>query len=163
MALHTYTVHEPADGRRDRLERAEELVFVRDGFSWAAALLTPFWMIAHRLWLALIGYLGVLIGLELLLWAIGMAQQAGSWVIVGLHLLIGFEGDAIRRWTLRRRGYVLAGSVSGRSRDECERRFIEDWLKERPHVSLPPPTAPPSASTGTGGRLSIMALRSGRT
>jgi ribosome modulation factor len=160
MALHTYTVHEPADGSRDRLERAEELVFVRDGFSWGAALLTPFWMIAHGLWLALLGYLVVLVGLEVLLWATGLAQQAGGWAIAALHLLIGFEGDAIRRWTLRRRGYALAGSVSGRSRDECERRFIEAWLQDRPYVSLPPPSAPSSA--GTGGRLSVMALRSSR-
>jgi len=160
MALHTYTVHEPADGPRDRLERAEELVFVRDGFSWGAALLTPFWMIAHGLWLALLGYLVVLVGLEVLLWATGLAQQAGGWAIAALHLLIGFEGDAIRRWTLRRRRYALAGSVSGRSRDECERRFIEAWLQDRPYVSLPPPSAPSSA--GTGGRLSVMALRSSR-
>jgi hypothetical protein len=162
MALHTYTVHEPADADapRDRLERAEGLVFVRDGFSWGAALLTPFWMMAHGLWLALLGYLVVVAGLEVFLWATGLAQQAGTWVIVVLHLLIGFEGDAIRRWTLRRRGYALAGSVSGRSRDECERRFIGAWLQDRPYVTLPPPSVPPSA--GTGGRLSVMALRSSR-
>jgi len=81
--------------------------------------------------------------------------------MIAIHLLIGFEGDAIRRWTLRRNGYALVGSVSGRSRDECERRFIEAWLKERPYVSPSTPPAPPMA--GTGGRLSIMALRSGRT
>jgi hypothetical protein len=161
MALHTYTVHEPADGPRDRLERAEALVFVRDGFSWTAALLTPFWMIAHRLWLALLVYIAALIGLELVLWAAGVPQQIGSWVTIGLHLLIGYEGDAIRRWTLGRRGYVLAGSVSGRNREECERRFFEAWLKDRPYVSVTPPPAAPVM--GTGGRLNVMALRSGRT
>lgn len=160
MAIHTYTVHEPRDGPSDRLERAEQLVFVRDGFSWSAALLAPLWMIANRLWLALLCYLAFLVGSQLLLSVLGLAQQAGGWTVIALHLLIGFEGDAIRRWTLRRRGYALVGSVSGRTRDECERRFFDDWLKDRPYVSPPPPTAPPPL--GTGGRLSIMALRSGR-
>jgi len=160
MAIQTYTVHEPSDGPRDRFERAEALVFVRDGFSWMAALLTPFWMIAHRLWLALIGYLVVVVGLQLLLAMLGMPQRAVGWVMVAVHLLVGFEGDAIRRWTLRRRGYALVGSVSGRGLDECERRFFDAWLNDRPYVSLPPDA--PSAM-GTGGRLSIMALRSGRT
>jgi len=161
MAIHTYTVHEPADGPRDRLERAEALVFVRDGFSWAAALLTPLWMIANRLWLALIGYIAVLIALQVVLAVVGAPQQASGWAIFVLHLLVGFEADAIRRWTLRRRGYELVGSVSGRSRDECERRFFGHWLNEQPYAAPPPPIAPLRA--GTGGRLSTMALRSERT
>ncbi|MGE0765107.1 MAG: DUF2628 domain-containing protein [Hyphomicrobiaceae bacterium] len=161
MALHTYTVHEPVDGPHDRLERAEALVFVRDGFSWTAALLSPLWMLANGLWLALLAYLAVLFGLGVLLWALGLVQPAGSWAVFALHVLIGFEADAIRRWTLGRRGYALAGSVSGRNRDECERRFYEAWLQERPYASLPPPSAP--SPMGTGGRLSVMALRSGRT
>ena len=161
MAIRTYTVHEPIDGPRDRLERGEQLVFVRDGFSWGAALLTPFWMLAHRLWLALLAYLAILICLEVILRLSGAPQQAATWAIVALHLLIGFEGDAIRRWTLRRRGYALVGSVSGRSRDECERRFFEAWLKDQPYVSAPVPPPPPAM--GTGGRLTVMALRAGRT
>jgi len=163
--MHTYTVHEPHNGPADRFERGEALVFVRDGFSLTAALLTPFWMIANGLWIALLAYLAALIGIELVAWLLGIGQQATGWIILALHLLVGFESDEIRRWTLGRRGYDLVGSVSGRSLDECERRFVEAWLRDRPHAAsrLPPPQPLYATGHGTGGRLSIMALRPGRT
>ena len=162
--MHTYTVHEPRDGPADRYERGEALVFVRDGFSLFAAALTPFWMIANGLWLALVAYLAALIGIELVVWSLGIGQQAAAWIMIALHLLIGFESDAIRRWTLLRNGYDLMGTVSGRTHDECERRFVEAWLHERPYtVARPVPPPPPGVmGRGTGGRLSIMALRSDR-
>jgi hypothetical protein len=158
--VHIYTVHEPVDGPRDRLERGEQLVFVREGFSWAAALFTPFWMMAHRLWLALLGYLAVSAALLVLLAAMGLTVPAGRWVMIAVHLLVGFEADSIRRWTLRRRGYDIIGSVTGRNRAECERRFFEAWLPGQPYVS--PSLPPPPAAAGTGGRLHVMALRPGR-
>jgi hypothetical protein len=164
--MHTYTVHEPHDGPADRFERGETLVFVRDGFSLTAAVLTPFWMIANGLWLALLAYLVIVIGIELVVWSLGIGQQITSWIMVALHLLVGFENDEIRRWTLGRRGYDQVGSVSGRSLDDCERRFVEAWLQERPHaVASRPPSPPPPGimGPGTGGRLSVMALRPGRT
>ena len=56
----TFTVHEPPDPPADRIDRAEKLVFIKDGFSWIAAVFGPLWMIFHRLWWALLGFLLVL-------------------------------------------------------------------------------------------------------
>ena len=50
----------------------------------------------------------------------------------GLNLLIGFEADALRRWALDRKGWQMLGSVSGRTVDECERRFFDGWLPSQP-------------------------------
>ena len=33
----------------------------------------------------------------------------------------------MRRWTLERKGWRVAGTVSGRTETECERRFFESW------------------------------------
>ena len=41
MAMLTFTVHEPPNPPADRIERADKLVFVKDGFSWMAALFAP--------------------------------------------------------------------------------------------------------------------------
>jgi hypothetical protein len=161
--MQTYTVHEPPGGPADRIERADRLVFVKDGFSLAAALFTPFWMLAHRLWLALLIYVAALAGLELAVWAADLMQETAGWIMVALHVLVGFESDAIRRWTLGRRGYRLIGSVTGRGWDECERRFLEAWLAEQPFVSPKALEAQPGwGSRGTGGRLSPLAFGPGR-
>ena len=138
----TFTVHEPPDPPADRIDRAESLVFVKDGFSWIAALFSPIWLLVHRLWWPLLGYV-VLSGLlELVRWS---AIVDPGWVMlagIALHLLIGFEADTLRRSALDRRGWQILGSVSGRNAAECERRFYEGWLPTQPviaPVSGPPP------------------------
>ncbi len=130
----TYTVHEPSTAPADRLDRAEELVFVKDGFSWTAAFLTPFWMLANRLWLPLLGYIALLGAIELMVWALGLDARMTVYAALALSLICGFESGSIRHWTLERQGYGMVGSVNGRNAAECERRFFEAWLPDQPYV-----------------------------
>lgn len=133
----TYTVHEPTNPPSDRIDRAEGLVFVKDGFSWAAALFAPIWLLLHRMWWPLLGYI-VLSGLfELIRWGTNVGSDWITLAVIGLHLLIGFEADTLRRWTLDRSGARTLGSVSGRNADECERRFFEEWLPGQPLIAQP--------------------------
>lgn len=159
--MRTYTVHERPDPAIDVLDRAEALVFVREGFSWAAAVLTPFWMIAHGLWLALVAYIAGLALMEGLQLAGGLDPQLASVLLLGVVVIVGYEAGAIRRWTLQQRGYTTLGAVSGRTMAECERRFFEAWVAGRP------PMSPDSGENGRGsrpatGRLSALALASRR-
>ena len=135
----TFTVHEPPGLPADQLERSEALVFVREGFTWSAAFLTPFWMIANGLWLALLAYLAILGLVEAVLWIAGASQQIAAWLLLAAHVLIGFEADGIRRWGLKRQGYTMIASVSGRSPEECERRFFEVLAEGSADSSLPAP------------------------
>ena len=131
----TYTVHEPPDAPGDLLDRAEALVFVKDGFSWVAAAFGPFWMAANRLWLGLVGYLavyGLLLGI---FWALGIGQRPLSYALLALGAIVGFEADTLKRWTLERSGWRMIGSVNGRNSEECERRFFEAWLPGQPYVA----------------------------
>jgi hypothetical protein len=153
----TFTVHESHNPPSDRIDRAEGLIFVRDGFSWGGALLAPLWMLAHRLWLPLLGYViaGVLI--ELVRESDIVASGWVTIAAVALNLLVGFEADTLRRWSLARRGWVTLGSVSGRNREDCERRFFDMWLPSQPVL------APASAAGGAapGGRRSLSNALSG--
>jgi hypothetical protein len=137
----TYTVHEPPNARADRLDRAETLVFVRDGFVWSAAALAPVWLLANRLWLVLIGYIALVLTIVLGTRAAGLGDTSAAVVgIAALHLLIGLEGSSLRRWTLQRRGWRLVGTVVGRTSLECERRFFDQWLPSQPLIRLGPLT-----------------------
>lgn len=135
--MQTYTVHEGPNPPADRFERAERLEFVKEGFDWIAAALTPLWLLMRRLWLLLLGYLIVVGGLRLGLDAMGADPRAWQVLTAAIHLLIGLEADTLQRWTLDKRGYVQVGSVVGRSIDECERRFLDAWLPELRTGSAP--------------------------
>jgi hypothetical protein len=130
-----YTVHEPPNPPADRLDRAEQLEFVEDGFLWLAALFAPFWMIANRMWLALLLYLAGVFALALVLFALGVAPEWILVAVLALHLAIGSEAGSLRRWALERSGWRTLGAVAGQSLEECERRFLEGWLPEQPIIA----------------------------
>lgn len=129
-----YTVHEPPAAAADKLDRAELLEFVREGFSWSAALFGPFWLIGHRLWWALIGYVVVVAAGAGAIASLGLSDQVAGWWSILVHVLIGFEADNLRRWNLKNRGWQTVGVVTGRNALECERRFFDNWLPQQPFI-----------------------------
>ena len=146
----TYTVHEPPFAPADRLDRAERLVFVADAFSWSAFLFAPLWALANRLWLVLLGYLGVIALIVLGFRSAGLGETAASGVaIAAVHVLMGLEGSSLKRWTLGRRGWRFAGSVVGRNGAECERRFFDKWLPSQPLIRTESLTASSLNETGS--------------
>jgi Protein of unknown function (DUF2628) len=161
--MQTYTVHEGPQPPSDRIDRAEALRFIKDGFAFPAFLAGPIWLLAHRLWLAAFGYAAVAILILAANEWLGLPDLAALAAFVGLHLLIGFEADSIERANLEQKGWSSIGSVSGTSALDCERRFFETWLpgqpilatRQAPHVTpapLPQPLTP--AGSGRGGAAS---------
>lgn len=145
-----FTVHEPPDPPLDRSERAAELQFVRDRFSFAAALLGPLWMLSKRLWLGV----GLYATAAVLIFLIAVIADLGpGWMalmLLAVHVIVGFEAASVRRWHLERRGWRMLGSVTGRNTDDCERRFFEGWLLDQQLTDAPP-------SAASGSRLAAMA------
>jgi hypothetical protein len=138
-----YTVHEPPLRAADDLAEPERFVFVRDGFSAWAFVLTPLWMIWHRLWLVLASYLVILLALDVAMTVIGAPSGVTTIVAILISLLVGLEAGTLRRFTLRRRGWRYAGFVSGDGREDAERRFFDTWARESntPHTGSPPVAA----------------------
>jgi Protein of unknown function (DUF2628) len=124
-----YTVHEPPLQGDEPLSAAERYVFVRDGFSIAAFLFSPFWMLWHRLWLVFALYVVVTGLLEAVLAAAGASRLAVTLVAALISLLIGLEAGSLRRLTLSRRGFKNVGLVSGADIEDAERRFFAAWVR----------------------------------
>lgn len=143
--MRTYTIHERPDPAADRVDRAEALVFVRDGFSWMAALFAPLWLIAHRLWWPLLGYVAISAAFQLGQLTAASSQRWLGLAAFALNVLIGFEADTLRRWGLQRRGWHTVGTVTGSSAAECERRFFDAWLPSQPILAAGPQSPPPAA------------------
>lgn len=141
-----YTVLEPPSSP-DLAVDAERVLFVREGFSWAALLVPALWLVWHRLWLVGLGWAAVVVALQL-----GAGRLGGPMPLIagiGFGLVFAFEANALRRWTLERRGYRFSGVVAGANRDECERRFFATWLIGR-RLAAPPPAAGPWTAAPAG-------------
>jgi hypothetical protein len=128
---------------------ADRFAFVRDGFHVWAALLGPVWLAWHRLWLALIGWIVVMIAVDFGMAALGVDGNAIFFVDVMLALLMGFEAASLRRWTLSRRNWRQLDIVVAEDWESAERRFFDRWTaKQRSLVNDqlaverggPPPT-----------------------
>ena len=135
----SFSVHEPPLPPADRLDRATSLVFIKDGFSWPAALFAPLWMLYYRLWWLLGGYFALSAALQLAGSILRVNQIWLALAVAGLHLLIGLEAAPLRIWSLGRRGWKNLGSVTGKTLAECERRFFEAWLPSQPIIAVHAP------------------------
>ena len=143
-----YTVHAPV--ATDAGVRAtDRFVFVRDGFHFWAAVFGPVWLFWHRLWLALIGWMVVMVAVTLGVAALGAGGTAIFLVDLLLALLMGFEAASLRRWTLSRRNWRQLDIVVADNQEAAERRFFDRWTaKQRALVNdqlavdrgAPPPT-----------------------
>ncbi len=147
----TYTVHKQPDPPADRVDRAEALEFVKDGFSWLTAICPPIGFIAERLWIPLAIYLVALTVLLSALAALGAPADWLSLLAIAINVYLGFELSSLKRWMLERQGWTTLGSVTGSDLGECERRFFEKWLPAQPAVAAAPRPTSPNLKSKFGG------------
>ena len=141
--MRVYTIHAPDERilkqSGDLGSYAERFVFVPERFSLLAMLFALPWLLVHRLWLATLGYILVLIGLSAAGTAIGLGEQAVGFLSLAVSVLLGFEAHNLRRWSLERAGYRLVGVVSAPSLQDAEQKFFSQWLQERATHEKPTP------------------------
>jgi hypothetical protein len=148
-----YTVHLPPDATTAAAV-AEKAVFVKEGFAIFGFAFTGLWLLLHRLWLHALAY-GIIVGLiTLAFWQLGLPRLAFGGITALMALLIGLEGHEWMRRRFARLGWVHAGTVSGPSLDECERRFFKDWTAAQGAPRVVPAAAPAAPSTGSPPPLS---------
>jgi hypothetical protein len=136
-----YRVYEsPQVGRTDRV------AFVRDGFTWSAAIFGPLWMIRHGLWLVLALYIGVIGALLAGLSATGASAETGVLVFFLVAIFVGLEAATFRQDTLIGRGWRDAGVIVARNVEAAERRFFDRQVVAMPATPAAPAELPPSSS-----------------
>ena len=96
----------------------EAPVLVKEGFSWGALLFGPFWLFWQRAWIA-----GVL---ALCAWiAASLVPVPFSGVLLlGLAWLLAASGTDLVRWSLERRGFLLAHVIAAANEDAAFARLL---------------------------------------
>lgn len=125
-----YTIHQPP--QRSGEAEPDQFKLVRDDFHVGAFLFGPLWMAAHRLWLALLGYLVVITAISVILQLVDADAGARAIAMLAIALLVGFEAPSLQRSKLSRKGWKNIGLVSGNDLEEAERRFFAHWLQNAP-------------------------------
>jgi hypothetical protein len=140
-----YTVHEPPLRRGESDVDPVRFAFVRDGFYWSAFFFAVLWMLWHRLWLVLLGYVVAAGAIVVAMTALGASTAAKVTIGLLLALLVGIEASSLRRWTLSRRGWTQLGVVVADDRDLAERRFFDSWAAGAPPSPSPAVASLPSS------------------
>jgi hypothetical protein len=136
MSMRIYTVHElqgaPLDGAG--------IVLVKEGFSLPAFAFSWIWLLWHRLWVALALWIALLVAISLIAQNL-LGAEAIAICSLALQVLLGFEANDIRRWTLERKGYRMVGLAGGGNLEEAERAFFAKWDRSL-HVETAPAPMP---------------------
>jgi hypothetical protein len=124
----------------------DDVVLLREGFSWWALLFPLLWLAFKGMWIVLV----IALAAQFLIWAIAEALGFGEVMrlifSLVINLILGFQGNELLRWTYERRGFREAGLVEARDLEEAEYRFFtEIGLPETPDATEPPPA--PQART----------------
>ena len=143
-----YTVHAPVANGAD-LAAADKFVFVRDSFHFWAAVASVIWLVWHRLWLVLIGWIALTVALQFGMAALGASSGTILTVDILLAILMGLEAASLQRWTLSRRKWRQLDIVVADDAEAAERRFFDRWSARQRGLSndqwavdrgAPPPT-----------------------
>ncbi|MEP3045272.1 MAG: DUF2628 domain-containing protein [Roseibium sp.] len=128
----TYVVMAPPefDDLNGDPAQIDRLEFVPDRFSVLAFLFSIIWLLVNRMWLVLLGYLALTLVVELLALAIG--GEAMGIAAVLMSFLFGLEAQALRRWSLGRKGWRVLGIAEGAGREETEIRFFHSFAEGTP-------------------------------
>jgi hypothetical protein len=102
----------------------EEAIFVKEGFSVAAFVLTFVWALWNRMWVVAAAILAVMAAVAVAGSLTAANETAVAAVNTGLALIFGFEAQALRGWSLRRSGHVEDGLVEAANLEEAELKYF---------------------------------------
>ena len=98
---------------------------VKEGFSWPAFILSVFWALWHRLWLAALIFFAAntVLGVGLVL--AGADALSASVALFGLAVIIGWTANDMRRAKLSAQGFAERAPVIASTGETAILRYFE--------------------------------------
>ena len=119
-----YSIFEKPQGKaaKDRAARFAAPVAVPERFSWLATLLPPVFALLNGLWLVLVFWITLVLGLAYVSRVIGDDAAMALYLLVAVFM--GFEAPAFRRDALLAAGFVWRGDMVAGTDDLALRDYL---------------------------------------
>jgi hypothetical protein len=117
--MRSYTIHHRAGTNGD------DVVVIKEGFSWGAFVFNFLWALWHRLWLASLALLVVMLAIDAAADFLGVNQVLAAVIELAVSLWVGFNANDWQRRALERRGYALGAVIAAPNADAALRRFVD--------------------------------------
>ncbi|MBM3556964.1 MAG: DUF2628 domain-containing protein [Alphaproteobacteria bacterium] len=101
-----------------------DVVLVKEGFCWPALLVPPLWMIWHRLWLALVVYVALVVGAAGIGYLAGFGEVGETALGLAVGIWVAWTANDWRRAKLDRLGFREIAVTAGDDMAEAEERFF---------------------------------------
>ncbi len=121
--MRMYSVYFPSE--EDMETRLEKAVFIKEGFSWPALFFSWLFLALHRMWIVLVIFAALMITVAALLRLFEAPSQITILTLAGLTMMLAFEANALRGWSLLRRGYEFGGKISAANLLQAEEKLYE--------------------------------------
>jgi len=119
--MRTFTIHL----RRHGLNPDQDIVILKDGFSWPAALIGGLWALWNRMWWVALGLIAVTAVTNGLGPRMFTDSVSPSVLTVAVAVLTGLLAHDLRSWTLQRQGFILSAVISARNSEDALRRYLD--------------------------------------
>lgn len=119
--MRIYSVHI----RRDGLDPDADIVLVKEGFSWPAALFMPLWALWRGLWFVAVGMILIIAAIMAVSAFNGFGETASSWLFLGASVISGYIANDLVRGSLERRDFGLCDIVAASNSDSAAFRFFD--------------------------------------
>lgn len=117
-----YTAHMPPQYDL-ALANFEHVRLIKDRFSIIAAFLTPFWLGFNLMWLELLSFFGVAVGLGFVTFFLGVETANGLGLLIAF--LIGFEAAELQRRFLTRYSFKFIASLYANDTQEAFEKLYD--------------------------------------
>lgn len=124
--MRTYSVFEPPVTPGGAEENALALKFVPHGWSIWALLVPAIWMLARRMWWALLAYVLIIAAIQVLGLAVHPIITTG--LSAALAIILMLEAGQLRLETLLAKGYREIAVLQAKNQKEAELAFFTHWV-----------------------------------
>ena len=121
--MRIYTVFTPS--LLEGIDAVQGAEAVKEGFSWPAFVLSIFWAIWHRLWLAALIFFAANTALGIGLALTGADALSTAAATLGLAALIGWAANDLRRAKLSAQGFAERAPVIAATGETAILRYFE--------------------------------------